>query len=175
MQTYLELGGFRRELKQTGEEVHGIEWLYQHRAERQGYRTGYLPIEMYRCNPRRALEEPEKFFSVKSYNSGMTDIRMISTCAYRNLNKIAANIDFSLMRKYVIKYYIIFRILGNPKFLIENHNYFRECRNEIKDAVERWLSLDHDPHGEEIFRFCDELFQSFGDAILKNLPKTGNS
>ena len=170
---YKKAGGYTLEYWDKGKKqpIHGEGWRLCFKVERLGGIVDYVNTAPYSSNPRRILEEPEKFLSATSYDHDMTNLRNVPAAAGQRLNKFAEFVDLKPVQKYIVEYYILLRCIIKPRLIKKNIRYLTGIDDKLYQQITEWWENRKDFGSKEVFEFSHLLGEQYFEDIMQNLPR----
>lgn len=173
-ETYKQVGGYTRDFidKEKTKEFFDEGGRLLVKVEQTSAKIVYSNEAPYSASPRRILAEPDKFLTGKSYVNGIfNDYRQTSESNYERLNQLALEIDYSYIRKYIIKNYIFLKCITRPLLITDHPEYFGRLTKEIVDKIDIWWKVTVNISGKEVMWFAEELTNEYYNQLIDILPK----
>lgn len=172
-EAYERAGGHQVQLDQSGAEV-------LHEGGRLAYQLSLIGanivtarVDRYTTSPRRLVGEASDLFSGVSYAGEMRIYRAQDNNGLEALDASSGELDFSSLRRYVVRNYVVFQLLCRPQGLSALRFWLpdalvsrlepriREVRAGVKDgfeAVSASVALDRELGGdiEQMWRATEQ-------------------
>ncbi len=170
-ETYQKLGGFRPEYydAEGHVEIPAVGWPFMFRAELAGIDIAYVEEPSYETSARRLLHEPEALFSGSSYLGEIENFRSRNDDQYAWLDHFAPRLNMEVLRRYVVKNYVLQQCITRPERIAQNRAAFGSAAEELATVITAWRDAHPQPGAGEIFTFADELTDRFFDAVVHAL------
>jgi len=174
--TYQQIGGYTRDFLDGGkkQEYFNEGGRLLAKIERTTARIIYSNEAPYAANPRRILNEPEKLLGGKLYFQGELgkDYRDSTEDSHERLNRAALLADYSGIRKYIIKNYILLKCITRPRLLSQNARYFGDLVDALSVDVQNWWKQRRKLNsGREAIEFAELLTNKYYEKIITSFPK----
>ncbi|MBK3631952.1 glycosyltransferase [Streptomyces sp. MBT97] len=172
--TYRKLGGFRPEYydAEGQEEIPAVGWPFMFRAELAGIDIAYVEEPAYETSARRMLHEPDALFSGSSYLGEIENFRSRNDDQYAWLDHFAPQLNMEVLRRYVVKNYILQQCITRPERVVQNRWVFGSVADELVTTVVAWRETRTQPGAREVFAFADELTDRFFDTVVHSLRRS---
>lgn len=173
---YQQVGGYTRDFLDDGkkQEYTNEGGRLLAKLERTTAKIIYSNEAPYTANPRRILNEPEKFLGGKLYFQGESgkDHRSSTENSYKRLNRAALLADYSGIRKYIIKNYILLKCITRPRLLSQNAHYFGNSADTLNMDIQNWWKQRKKiESGREVMEFAELLTNKYYEKIIAIFPK----
>ena len=165
-------GGYVREYMENGEEILGEARNLWFRLDRLGASLAYVCDPYITLNPRRLLCDPIRWCGGRSYEGGMVDLRQKGSNRdnqYDLLNKLAKTVDFTHIRRNLVKRFIIEPSITRPERIERNIKYFHGFYTEFDDLITNWYSHHEVNYYSDVLPLILTLCDRFSDKIIKNI------
>lgn len=174
--TYESVGGYTLDFLDKGKKIEFTDegGRLSAKIERTGAKIIYSNEAPYTASPRRILGDPVKFLGGKLYDVGYMDkvFRSFRGDEYERLNQMALHTDYTGIRKYIIKNYILLKCITRPNLIIRNQVYFGKIVNDLVSEINSWWKhIKKLDSGREAMEFAELLTSKYYEKIMHDLPK----
>jgi len=171
-EAYLRSGGYTEEFwdDEGTKPVHGEGWRLSFVLERINAKFVYSNSASYNSDPRRLLEEPEKFLGNTSYED-MANYRKPAQDLYVHLNQYAKEVNLLPVQHYIIDYYIILKCITRPDLILNNSQYFGTCKDSLYKEIQSWWNERKFFQGKELFVLSKQLGEKYFETIKSSMPE----
>lgn len=166
-------GGFKQEFtdKDKKQEVYGEGWRMLFELEMEGMVASYITEAPYNSDPRRLLQEPERFLGFKSYRAGpMSDQRRQKGDEYDYLNNLMKSFDLTPVKRYITEYYFLLKCITRPYLVYKNKRYFGNFYEQLHNDILDWRTKNNTPTSKTVYDFASELNDKYFELLLESIP-----
>ncbi|MDP9176309.1 MAG: hypothetical protein M3O61_01380, partial [Gemmatimonadota bacterium] len=165
---YLAAGGYRREYRADGRELLGEGWRLRHQLDRIHAESMYVARPWYETSPRRFIADGLQMIAGNAYSERMVDHRIdLSDAHVPAAEELADTIDFTGLRRYVVRNYILQPCITRPQLVHHNPDFFVGCAEAIDAELCQFASSYRADSSEAIEEESHRLLTRYGDAILQ--------
>lgn len=174
--TYESVGGYTLDFIDNKKKVEFTDegGRLSAKIERTKAKIVYSNEAPYTASARRVLNDPIKFLGGRLYDIGYMGKVFRSTFddKYKTLNELALNADYTGIRKYIIKNYILLKCITRPYLILKNKHYFGNFYNELEIEIKQWwIQKKQLEIGREAMEFAEQLTDKYYSEIMENLSK----
>ena len=166
-------GGFKQEFadRDKKQEVYGEGWRMLFELEMEGLVASYITEAPYNSDPRRLLQEPERFLGFKSYRAGpMSDQRRQKGDEYSYLNNLMKSFDLTPVKRYITEYYFLLKCITRPYLVYKNRRYFGDFYEQLHRDILGWRTKNIFPTSKAVYDFASELNDKYFELLLESIP-----